>query len=113
MRRAGPYRGENPGPARMLRESLNRGPELENSQGQSRSFDDIRAMSGLPPQADLRASLPLVAFVPQPVISKLFNDGVSEKRGCLVAPSRLASAARTYVQGTVAKHPVRPNAQIA
>jgi hypothetical protein len=31
MRRAGPYRGENPGPARMLRESLNRGPELENT----------------------------------------------------------------------------------
>jgi hypothetical protein len=35
-------------PARMLRESLNRGPELENSQGQTRSFSDVGSMSGLP-----------------------------------------------------------------
>jgi hypothetical protein len=32
----------------MLRESLNRGPELENSQGQIPSFGDVRSMSGLP-----------------------------------------------------------------
>jgi hypothetical protein len=30
MRRARPYRGENPGPARMFTESLTPGPELEN-----------------------------------------------------------------------------------
>jgi hypothetical protein len=31
-----------------------------------RSFDDIHAMSGLPLQADLRASSPFVSEVPQP-----------------------------------------------
>jgi hypothetical protein len=33
MRRACPYRGENPDPARIFTESLTPGPELENSLG--------------------------------------------------------------------------------
>jgi hypothetical protein len=37
MRRACPYRGENPGPGKDVLESLTTGPELENSQGHSRS----------------------------------------------------------------------------
>ena len=36
MRRACPYRGENPGPGKDALESLTTGPELENSQGLGR-----------------------------------------------------------------------------
>jgi hypothetical protein len=51
-------------PARMFKESLTSRPELENSQGHSRRFDDVRAMSGLPPIAtEMRTSLE-VRFVP-------------------------------------------------
>ncbi len=38
MRRARPYRGENPEPARMFMESLTSGPELENSLGHKGTF---------------------------------------------------------------------------
>ena len=41
MRRARPYRGENPEPARMFMESLTSGPELENSQ-----FNFLRFYTG-------------------------------------------------------------------
>ena len=34
MRKACPYRGENNGPGKDVQESLTRGPELENRQGQ-------------------------------------------------------------------------------
>jgi hypothetical protein len=59
----------------------------KTASGQSRSFDDIRAMSGLPPQADLRASLPLVAFVPIPdscaaTKNTLFDDFVGLREQC-------------------------------
>jgi hypothetical protein len=38
MWKACPYRGENRDPARMFTESLTQRPELENSQGQTRSL---------------------------------------------------------------------------
>ena len=49
MRRARPYRGENPEPARMFMESLTSGPELENSLGHSRHFERAFATSALAP----------------------------------------------------------------
>jgi hypothetical protein len=42
MRRACPYRGENPGPGKDVLESLTTGPELENSQGHSRPTEEPR-----------------------------------------------------------------------
>jgi hypothetical protein len=42
MRRACPYRGENPGPGKDALESLTTGPELENSQGQARSSNEVK-----------------------------------------------------------------------
>ena len=59
MRRACPYRGENPGPGKDVMESLTTGPELENSQGQSRRLSDV-GMSASPPTPDvwLRCSEP-------------------------------------------------------
>ena len=41
MRRARPYRGENPEPARMFMESLTSGPELENSQDPKQHFATV------------------------------------------------------------------------
>ena len=38
MRRARPYRGENPEPGKDVLESLTTGPELENRLGQKRKF---------------------------------------------------------------------------
>jgi hypothetical protein len=51
-------------PARMLRESLNPGPELENSQGQTRSFGDVGSTSGLLPKAAVCRTSVDVAKVP-------------------------------------------------
>jgi len=46
MRRARPYRGENPEPARMFMESLTSGPELENTQDPQATFG-----GGAPPNS--------------------------------------------------------------
>src|SRR5262245_23024082 len=56
MRRASPYRGETLDPARMLRESLNPGPELENSQGQKRTTDLTSRSRGRPLYTQKRIS---------------------------------------------------------
>ena len=40
MRRASPYRGENPGAGEDVEGELNPGPELENSQDQNRQVAD-------------------------------------------------------------------------
>jgi hypothetical protein len=44
-------------PARMLRESLNPGPELENSQGQILPPRNVRGMSVIPPKAAVNADI--------------------------------------------------------
>jgi hypothetical protein len=58
MRRACPYRGENPGPGKDALESLTTGPELENSQGQTLSSATSARKSDKPREADISLDTP-------------------------------------------------------
>jgi hypothetical protein len=49
MRRACPYRGENPGPGKDVTESLTPRPELENDQDPTRKWSVHRSSRGLTP----------------------------------------------------------------
>jgi hypothetical protein len=56
MRRACPYRGENPEPGKDVLESLTTGPELENRLGQKLPCPFAMSMSALLQQADVPES---------------------------------------------------------
>ena len=93
MRRAGPYRGENPGPGEDVLESLTTGPELENSQGHSLHFGSV-SMSGLPPTTTKWQTLENGRNVPKTEVVSRLNPRYSIRpragaRTAMTSESRL------------------------